>query len=216
MLTMSPATMPWLVAPMRDGRLAGQDPGARLDSRAEARDGIDQFERGANRPFGVVLLRDRRSPDGHHRVADELLDRAAVALDHVARQVEVAGQRLADVLRVTLLGKRREADQVGEQDADEAPLGFDAPRPRCCGRHGRGVASRLRAVGRRAAAPTGERRRALLAELRGRRVDEAAVRAARRQWRGALHAELRAGHVLSRAVGTDHRRRRIARRSAHN
>jgi hypothetical protein len=31
--------------------------------------------------LSVVLVCDRRSEDGHHRVTDELLDRAAVALD---------------------------------------------------------------------------------------------------------------------------------------
>ena len=40
-----------------------------------------------------------------------------------ARQVEVAGQDLADLLRVALLGERREADEVGEQDRDVAALG---------------------------------------------------------------------------------------------
>ena len=107
----------------RHRRLAGQHAGASLDARAERLDRVDQLERGTNGALGVVLVRDRRAPDGHHRVADELLDRAAVALDHLAREVEVARQRVADVLRVTLLGERREADEIREQDADEAPLG---------------------------------------------------------------------------------------------
>ena len=106
----------------RDRRLAGQDAGARLDAVAQARHRVDQLERGADRALGVVLVRDRRAPDGHDRVADELLDRAAVALDDLAREVEVARQRVADVLRVALLGERREADEVGEQDADELAL----------------------------------------------------------------------------------------------
>ena len=29
---------------------------------------------GANRPLGVVLVRDRGAEDGHHRVADVLVD----------------------------------------------------------------------------------------------------------------------------------------------
>ena len=37
MLTRSPATMPWLVGADRDGRLAGQDAGTRLDRRTERR-----------------------------------------------------------------------------------------------------------------------------------------------------------------------------------
>ena len=85
--------------------------------------GVDQVEAGADGTLGVVLAGGRCAPDRHHRIADELLDGAAVAADHVRGELEVAGQRVADVLGVTLLGERREADEVGEEDGDEAPLG---------------------------------------------------------------------------------------------
>ncbi len=73
----------------RHRRLAGEDarpaPAARgSDLGAERGDGGDEVERRPHGPLGVVLLRDRRPPDRHHGVADELLDRAAVALDHGA------------------------------------------------------------------------------------------------------------------------------------
>ena len=71
--------------------LAGEDAGPCLEPCRELPDRIDQLEPGANAALGVVLVGDRRAPDGHDRVADELLDRAAVAVDDVARQVEVAG-----------------------------------------------------------------------------------------------------------------------------
>ena len=73
-----------------DGRLAGQDAGARLDRRPQGPDGVDELESGPDRALGVVLVGRRRAPHGHDRVADELLDRAAVARDDVAGQVEVA------------------------------------------------------------------------------------------------------------------------------
>ena len=38
-------------------------------------------------------------------------------------ELEVAGQQLADRLRVALLGERGEPDEVGEQDGHQAPLG---------------------------------------------------------------------------------------------
>ena len=38
-------------------------------------------ERRADGALGIVLVRDRRAEERHHRVADELLDRAAVALE---------------------------------------------------------------------------------------------------------------------------------------
>ena len=61
-------------------------PARALDRRAQAADRVDQLEGGPDGPLGVVLVGGRRAPDGHHRVADELLDRAAVALDDLARQ----------------------------------------------------------------------------------------------------------------------------------
>ena len=49
---------------------------------------------GANRAKRVVLVELRQPEDGHDRVADELLDHAAVALELGAHRVEVAGHHL--------------------------------------------------------------------------------------------------------------------------
>jgi len=65
---------------------------------------------------------DRGSPDRHHGVADELLDGAAVAADHVTCQVEVSGEELAGVLGIPPFRERGEPDEVGEQDRDESAL----------------------------------------------------------------------------------------------
>jgi hypothetical protein len=62
----------------------------RPDLPAERGHDSDQLEPCANRALGVVLVRDRRAPDGHHGIPDELLDRAAVAVDHAAGGLEVA------------------------------------------------------------------------------------------------------------------------------
>ena len=113
----------------RDGGLAGEHAGACLRARRRARDRRDQLERGAHGALGVVLLRDRRAPHGHHGVADELLDRAAVALDRSCARVEVAGEQLARVLRIAALGRGREADEVGEEDGDEPALRLPALQP---------------------------------------------------------------------------------------
>ena len=66
-----------------DGRLAGQHRRASAELRhprlgAERAHGGDELERRAYGALGVVLLRHGRAPDGHHRIADELLDDAAV------------------------------------------------------------------------------------------------------------------------------------------
>ena len=92
--------MPWPWAPTRDGRLAGEHTRPRpevgcADLVAERRDGGGEVERRTHRALGVVLRGDRRAPHRHHRVADELLDRAAVQLDQALARLEVAGEQLA-------------------------------------------------------------------------------------------------------------------------
>ena len=89
----------------------------------ERRDRGHQVQRGPDGAFGVALGRDGRPPHGHHRVADELLDRSAVAADHGPGHPEVAGQQLADGLGITRLGQRREAHQIAEQHRAHAPFG---------------------------------------------------------------------------------------------
>ena len=111
----------------RHRRLAGEhaDPGAeirRAEIRPEHRHRVDELECCADGAVGVVLLRDRCSPDGHHRVADELLDRAAIALDHLPGGLEVPGEELAGVLGVTTLRGRSEPDEVCEQNGDQPSL----------------------------------------------------------------------------------------------
>ena len=145
----------------RDRRFAREHTGTRAklgrtDLRSERRDGCEQVERRANRSLGVVFLCDRRSPHGHDRVTDELLDRAAVALDHRARGLEVPREELAHVLGVAGLRERGVADDVGEEDRDEAALG--------CGR----------GCGQRRWRGRGQRRAAFPAELHRRRIRRSA------------------------------------------
>ena len=116
-------------------------------------DRVAHGERRTHGPLGVVLVRDGRAEDRDDRVADELLHRAAEALELVARPLVVDPQERADVLRVALLGARRRPDEIGEDDADDLPL--LTPR-----------------YGRRA----GQRSTALRAEFRGLRVRRAAGR----------------------------------------
>ena len=103
----------------RDERLAGVDGGADLQLLA---DRVADRERRPHRALGVVLVRDRRAEDGHHRVADELLDRAAVPLELGAELRVVGGERRADVLRVEPFGAARRAHEVGEEDRHDLPL----------------------------------------------------------------------------------------------
>ena len=89
----------------------------------DAHDGLDEVERCPDGALGIVLARDRRAPDRHHGVPDELLDGPAVALDHRSGLREVATLERLDGLRIDRFGGRGEADEVGEQDGHQSPFG---------------------------------------------------------------------------------------------
>ena len=90
----------------RDGRLSREDARARANPRSKIGNCADEIERRPHCAFGVVLLRNGRPPDGHHRVADELLHGSAVALDQRLAGVEVAGQQLTSLLSVAAFRER--------------------------------------------------------------------------------------------------------------
>ena len=70
----------------------------------------------------IVLVGDRSPEDAHHVVADELVDRAAEALDLLAEAAQGPVDERLDRLGVHPLGGRRIAGQVGEQDGRLAAL----------------------------------------------------------------------------------------------
>ena len=86
-LTVSPSTIPSASAPISTAAFPVSTPGPRPAApasrppRPAAVTIAGQRQRRPDRALGVVLAGDRRAPDRHHRVADELLDRPAVALD---------------------------------------------------------------------------------------------------------------------------------------
>ena len=164
--------------------LTRQHTGPGCERRVELGNRGHEVECGPDRALGVVLSRCRRSPDRHHRVADELLDRPAVALDQRAGRLEVAREKLAHLLRVTRLGESREADQIREEHRDEAPLGGGSrARDRlgdlACGRCAAVVTKPHRWVVRRTAVGAGlaERTAAPAAEAGAGGILSAAVRA---------------------------------------
>ena len=164
-LTRSPATMPWFVAPIVTAASPVRTParawipGPRLVT-ASTSSSAARTARSAS-----SSLRDRRAPDGHDRVADELLDRAAVALDHVARELEVAASgvsRTSSASRSSANGVKptRSANRMltRRRSATAAPL------------PSRHVRRRRRRVGRGASrrAPPAERRPAAASRTRSR------------------------------------------------
>src|SRR6266480_7760813 len=76
------------------------------------------------RPNGaerIVLVQMRNPEHGHDRVADELLDGAAVMLEDPPHLLEVALEHSPQQLRVDLLAQRGRTGDVGEDDGDELP-----------------------------------------------------------------------------------------------
>jgi hypothetical protein len=98
--------------------------------------GLAHGERGTDGALGVVLVRDGRAEDRHHRVADELLHRPAEALDLRPQAPVVGREHGAHVLRVELLRSSGEADQIGEEDRYDLAL---FPRRRLLGGERRGA-----------------------------------------------------------------------------
>ena len=121
-LTRSPATMPWSHAPIVTAASPVSTPARASSAGWRARHRCDELERGAHCPLGVVLARDRGAPDGHDRVADELLDRSSVALDDRLRLLEVEREELAGLLGIAILGGGREADEIREENRHQPSL----------------------------------------------------------------------------------------------
>src|SRR5690242_10973760 len=67
-------------------------------------------------------MRCRRAEDRHHRVADELLDHAAVLLDALLGLPVIRVQHLAHVLGIGLVRPGGRVDQVDEEDGHELAL----------------------------------------------------------------------------------------------
>ena len=114
-----------------DQDVAGLDPDPHRELRLPLRRepvvqlGQDRLhlERGADGPLRIVLMRLRHPEHREHRVAHELLEQPAVALDLDAQPVERAPHHGLHDLRVLLLGERRRSHQIGEERRRELQLG---------------------------------------------------------------------------------------------
>ena len=193
--------------PERHRRLAGGHPGPcpqilGTDLHSQRDHGLGQVDGGPHGPFGIVTLGGRRSPHGHDRVSDELLDRTAVAPHDLLCGLEVAPQQIPNLLGIALLRERREADQVGEQDRDEPPLGLRTGQG--SGRR-RGRLTRANG-GQNRGWRSGHRPTTLAAEQALGLVGAAAGAAHQRQRRPALQAELPARSILGPTARTRHSR----------
>ena len=122
-LTTSPVTRNWLAALGLGDGFAAVDAHTRgeLDRQLAIQLGelVAHREAGPHRALGVVVVHARHAEHDHDRVADVLLDRAAVALGDRAHPLEIPGHRRPDELRIVLGAERGRSDGVGEQDGNE-------------------------------------------------------------------------------------------------
>ena len=79
-------------------------------------------QRGPYRAFSVVLMGDRRAEQGDDGVAHDLVDPPAELGHHRHQPLEAAIDEVLHVFGVARLAQRREADDVGENHRDDAPL----------------------------------------------------------------------------------------------
>jgi len=148
-------------------RLAGMDPDADVQVEplvlgVQLGDRLLDREPGADGALGVVLVGLRRAEERQDRIAAELLERAAVALELGPYPCVVRSDERLDVLGVELLGSCCRADEVDEDRRDD--LSFLARR------RGSGRAGQRRAAGQAEASLCGIFRTAFDAKRHGRSV----------------------------------------------
>src|SRR6185369_15967723 len=88
------------------------------ERRVEPRQLAAHVDGRPNRTQGVVLMERGYPEDRDHRVADELLDRAAVALEDLAHRLEEAAHDRPQRFGVQALAEIGGAGDVGEDDRD--------------------------------------------------------------------------------------------------
>ena len=131
----------------------------------------------ADRALGVIFVRDRGTEECEHPVAQELADRALVAMDLLEHERERPLHERPGLLGVQALGETRVSGHVGEEHRDLLALAFQAGR----------VGADLRR----------ERRRGVRLSVRQARVERRC-----RERRTAFHAEAAIGRVPVAAART--------------
>ena len=103
-----------------DDDLARVDPDPCLETVRGDR--IAHLRRRAHGAQRIVLVRDRDPEDGHHRVADELLDGSPMSLENRAEILEIPAHTGAQGFRIRRLAERGRPDEVAEEDRDDLAL----------------------------------------------------------------------------------------------
>ena len=90
--------------------------------RVQLADRVAYRERRMERARRVVLVRHGGAEDGHHRVADVLVERAVVARDLTGDRAEERAEQLPQLLGVQPSGNDGRADEVREEHRDLTAL----------------------------------------------------------------------------------------------
>ena len=101
--------------------LAGVDTNPRL--QAQLRHSRPHLPCRADRPQGIVLMRDRHAENSHDRIADKLLHRSTVALEDLPHPLVVAAHLRPQRLGIGPLTESGRAAQVTENDGNDLPHG---------------------------------------------------------------------------------------------
>jgi hypothetical protein len=104
-----------------------------IEIRVESGEGGSHLGCGANGPKGIVLVRLGDPEYGHDGVADELLNRRSVRLEHRLHSLEVTRHHVSQGFGIESFAKGRRAGHVAEHDRDRlANLGpWDGPCDGC-------------------------------------------------------------------------------------
>ena len=88
----------------------------------------------ADGAIGIVVVRGGGPEERHHSIAEELIDRAIVAVHGVEDDLERSVHHLADVLGVKALRDARESTYIGEEHGHLFARALGASAMRCYAR----------------------------------------------------------------------------------
>lgn len=98
--------------------------GAGVPALADLSGPTDHIECGPERPDRIVLMSDRRAEQRQQRIADELVDEAAISLDRLGHLFEQFVLQYPHDFRVDLLAQSREAAEIGKEHGHRPPVGI--------------------------------------------------------------------------------------------
>ena len=107
--------------------LAGVEPNSQLkrdpvvlrELVVQENERVSELGSGSKGAERVIFVRGRHTEDAHHRIADELLDRAAVTLEAPSRHLKVACHHATERLGVEPLTEHCRSGHVREKHSDD-------------------------------------------------------------------------------------------------